>query len=116
LWGVVGGLLLLTGDSCRECDLAVESREEFDETCGGLAKGNQKNVRVVGSEEELAEIWGKPAAGGEILPSGIYDGIRVRRKDGKIVSIRSKSSSGGSTIDIEIPDVKKAKKIHIGGD
>lgn len=44
-----------------------------------------------------------------------YDGQYFKLADGTLVGLRNKSSSGGATIDINVPGQAQPFKIHIGG-
>jgi hypothetical protein len=78
-----------------------------------LAKGNQPYVRVVGSEAELQSVFDKLARGGAPAEWPGYKGTVVRRGDGVEVGMRPDSLSGGSTIDVRLPN-GTTQKVHIG--
>jgi len=83
---------------------------ELDE----LPVGRRRHVRVVESEAELRDLYGKWSEGGTSVESKNYDGTRVRLPDGTTVGWRHSSDSGGATIDLVLPDGQKMK-VHIDG-
>jgi hypothetical protein len=78
----------------------------------GLQPGNNDNVFVVNSEDELQSLFDQLSAGGSSTQS-TYPGNMVELPDGTRVGIRPTSLSGGSTIDINQPGMPIVK-IHIG--
>ncbi len=68
------------------------------------------NVKMVQSEQELRALYSTITKDGEpFVISERYPGSSTRLDDGTIISIRDKSRSGGSTIDIRYPNGTERK-------
>lgn len=74
----------------------------------GTAGGTR--IRVVGSEDELRDLYNVLSQGGRPRP-GRYPGTQVITEDGAIVGIRPTSKSGGPTVDYKANG--KVWKVHV---
>ena len=75
-----------------------------DEVLGGLSKGKQGFVRTVPDEASLNSTFAELTQGGSPTTWKNFSGTVIERGDGVQVGLWSCSKSGGSTIDIRMPD------------
>lgn len=80
----------------------------------GLPKGKNTGVRTVGTDQELADLYGTLSRGGTPVEVPGYKGSWKELPDGTRVGLRDASKSGGRTIDIKLPD-GTSRKVHIDG-
>jgi hypothetical protein len=94
---------------------SVMTADDVRNTVNGLPPGKSPGVRVVGSEQNLDDLFNDLTQGGTEFTPPSYSGIGVVLPDGTWIGIRPDSSSGGTgdtTIDIRYPDGTTAK-VHI---
>ncbi|MFN6206820.1 MAG: hypothetical protein ACK49R_10285 [Planctomycetota bacterium] len=94
---------------------SVMTADDVRNTVNGLPPGNSPGVRVVGSEQNLDDLFNDLTQGGTESTPPTYPGIGVVLPDGTWIGIRPDSSSGGTgdtTIDIRYPD-GSTTKVHI---
>lgn len=82
-----------------------------DEALSGLAAGRSSGVRVVGSADELDDLFAGLSRSGSQINSS-YPGKLVRLDDGTTGGLRGASRSGGPTIDVRLPDGRTVK-VHV---
>lgn len=92
-----------------------ESAAAVGDVLSGLEEGNNANVYVVGSSEELQNVYEELGAGGEVVTPSGYDGEMVELPDGTRIGLRNTSSSGGPTIDINQPG-RAPIKVHLANE
>ncbi|MGL5817131.1 MAG: RHS repeat-associated core domain-containing protein [Phycicoccus sp.] len=83
-----------------------------DEILGSLSKGKQGFVRTVPDESSLNSTFAELTQGGSPTTWKNFSGKVIERGDGVQVGLRNYSKSGGSTIDIRMPD-GSAYRIHV---
>ena len=76
------------------------------------SSGKQGMIRVVDSEGDMSSLFNTMTRGGKKIDSGNYPGVVKRLPDGTVVRMRSKSKSGGTTMDITMPD-GRLEKVHV---
>jgi hypothetical protein len=74
-----------------------------EETISSLAPGTGRNVFTVSSTSDLDELFAQISQGGSPVDS-TYPGEVVKLPDGTRVGLRPSSTSGGPTIDVNIPE------------
>lgn len=90
-------------------------RRKPDEILKSLRQGQSKRTKMVDSDAELQKVWDELTDGGKLLPrkdpahSAWYE-----LEDGTRVGLRGHSTSGGRTIDIELP-TGGTRRVHIEG-
>lgn len=83
-----------------------------DDVLSGLPKGNQSLLRTVPDEASLTRTFSELTEGGTPTTWKKFTGTVIERGDGVQIGLRSYSKSGGSTIDIRMPD-GKLDRIHV---
>ena len=91
--------------------LGVRNAEDVHDVVYPLPPGNRPNVRVLPTEAEIRALYAYLTANGVPAPPSTYLGTERLLEDGTRISIREKSDSGGTTIDIRFPD-ETTMKVH----
>lgn len=74
--------------------------------------GRNKPNRQMATEEEIRDLYDRLAQEGRAIDTGSYAGRAVVLPDGTEVRIRESSSSGGTTIDVVFPNLRRMK-VHV---
>ncbi|MCD2129686.1 WXG100 family type VII secretion target [Rhodococcus ruber] len=74
--------------------------------------GRNKPNRQMATEEEIRDLYDRLAQEGRAIDTGSYAGRAVVLPDGTEVRIRESSSSGGTTIDVVFPNLRRME-VHV---
>jgi hypothetical protein len=111
----VAGVVPLGHSGLLLAEEGPTSEEEVKEILKETTKrGNNKPHREVETPEELAEVHEKLVQRGEpVDPPSPHVADTVQLPDGTRISYRNESGSGGPTIDIKYPGVRRITKVHL---
>jgi len=90
------------------------SSGEVRDVLRNLPQGRSQGVRVVGSGEELVDLYKRLIRGGKPIEVPSYKGKWSELPDGTRIGLRDFSKSGHKTIDIKFPGGETGK-VHVDG-
>lgn len=106
--GLLGGLTFVAPSSASPSvlhgSLVASPRTWGDvrDVLESLPRGQQKTVRLVATDEDIEALFGRLTAGGTPIERPGYNGRWFELDNGTQVGMRTRSKSGGWTIDVTI--------------
>lgn len=115
-WSILAGLGLRS-TAARGATAAAATKSSIQADLLTLTPGRTTGYTVF-SESQLKDLflrWTRGSTKDRVLTTEKYQIDMYKLPDGTVVQWRSGSSSGGATVEIRIPGMKKPEKIHIDG-